>query len=67
MRTLPSSPYATFIAKDWNLSNNSSHPIDSAYRARIKKRYCGNFIKFEIQEPSNVILKKSESIQLSFA
>ena len=67
MRILPSSPYATFIAKDWNLSINSSHSINSAVSDKIKKRYNKNIVKFEIQEDSNISLKRTDSIQLSFA
>ena len=62
-----SSPYATFIAKDWNASINSPHSIDPMSRARIKKRYYKNFVKFEIQEYSNVKQKKTGYTQLSFA
>ncbi len=67
MRILSSSPYATFIAKEWNLSIKSPNSIDPASTARIKKRYYKNFIKFEIQETSQVAPKKSQLIQLSFA
>ena len=62
-----SSPYAVFIAKDWNSSINSSHSVDPSSIARIKKRYFKNFIKFEIQEYSASYLKNSKNIQLSFA
>ena len=62
-----SSPYATFIARDWNSSINSSHLVDPSSKARIKKRYYKNFVKFEIQEDSNPCLQKSKNIQLSFA
>ncbi len=67
MRILPSSPYAAFVAKDWHSAINSSNSMNPASAARIKKRYFKNFVKFEIQETSDVNLKKTESIQLSFA
>ncbi len=67
MRILSSSPYATFIAKEWNSSIKSPNSIDPTSTARIKKKYYKNFIKFEIQETSQENAKKSELIQLSFA
>ena len=67
MNILPSSPYATFRARDWKSSTNSANSIDPNRPAKIKKKYYKNFVKFEIQEPINVNLKKSKTIQLSFA
>lgn len=67
MDIIPSSPYATFSAKDWQLSTNSSNFVDPFSPARIKKKYYKNFKRFEIQEALDRNIKKSESIQLSFA
>ena len=67
MRILSSSPYATFIAKEWNLSINSPSLNYPASGVRIKKRCYKNLVKFEIQETSPADLKRSELIQLSFA
>ncbi len=67
MKILPSSPYATFIAKDWNSPKNSSRSSNPNSSVRIKKSHYKNSIKYEIQEDYNFNTKKAETIQLSFA
>ena len=67
MRILSSSPYATFTAKDWNLSINSSNSINPSSRVRVKKLYFKNYIKSEIPVALNGNPQGSEVIQLSFA
>ena len=67
MKILPSSPYATFTAKDWNLSINSSNSINPSSRVRVKKLYFKNYVKSEIPVALNGNPQGSEVIQLSFA
>ena len=67
MKILSSSPYATFTAKDWNLSINSSNSINPSSRVRVKKLYFKNFVKSEIPVALNGNPQGSEVIQLSFA
>ena len=67
MKILSSSPYATFTAKDWNLSINSSNSINPSSRVRVKKLYFKNYIKSEIPVALNGNPQGSEVIQLSFA
>ena len=67
MRILSSSPYATFTAKDWNLSINSSNSINPSSRVRVKKLYFKNYVKSEIPVALNGNPQGSEVIQLSFA
>ena len=67
MKILSSSPYATFTAKDWNLSINSSNSINPSSRVRVKKLYFKNYVKSEIPVSLNGNPQGSEEIQLSFA
>ena len=67
MKILSSSPYATFTAKDWNLSINSSNSINPSSRVRVKKLYFKNYVKSEIPVSLNGNPQGSEVIQLSFA
>jgi len=67
MKILSSSPYATFTAKDWNLSINSSNSINPSSRVRVKKLYFKNYVKSEIPVALNGNPQGSEVIQLSFA
>ena len=67
MKILSSSPYATFVAKEWNLSINSPNLINPTTTARIEKKFNKSVINFEIQKQSKVDLKRAQVIQLSFA
>ena len=59
MKNLPSSPYATFSAKEWFLATNVSSSFGSVNAPKSKKKYFKGAL--------SKVSKQSKTVQLAFA
>ena len=66
MRTIASSPYATFKAKEWNSIITAKNLASPLGKVIISKRHLGKSLRFESKE-CPLELDKPKLIQLAFA
>ena len=67
MKILPSSPYAVFDVNEWDSLVNSRKKNNNNSKCNFQKYYYKKFKKYNAKNSLRSEIKKTKSIQLSFA